>query len=81
MRRRAQHSPPHALSHWRADTCVVAIEVERAMAYVACRRRRAAELRLPENGVAMMLKRETEGVLTKVIRHFLAPTAQGLGLR
>ena len=58
MRRYAQHSPSHAPSHLRADTRVVAIKVERAMAYVAGHLRRAAELRLRENGVAMMLKRE-----------------------
>ena len=44
--------------HWRADTCVVAIQVERAMACAAGHRRRAAELCLSDYGAAVMLKRE-----------------------
>ena len=51
------------------------------MADAAGHWRRAAELRLRENGVSMMLKLEREGVRTKGIWHFLAPTAQVFGLR
>ena len=40
MRRGAQHAPLHALSHERADTCVVAVKVECTVAYAAGHQRR-----------------------------------------
>ena len=40
MRRRAQHAPSYALSHKRADTCVVAVKVECTLTYAAGHRQR-----------------------------------------